>query len=342
LFAGRRKILILRAVEKSLESIAGLRMLVIGDVMLDHYIVGDAVRISPEAPVPVVAVEGDRYTLGAAANVAHNLANLGCAVEVAGKIGADRAGRMVEELLRGRGIAFADDFMRSGTTTITKARVVARGQQLCRIDREGGKSSYTLDSERKICEKIAAADGVILSDYGKGTLSDGNVAAFVEAAREANVFIALDPKPAGGLRFSNVSLLTPNMAEAEQLAGVHGGCPLEEICTKIMEKYAPRFLAVTLGAAGMCLCGEGILAQIPTYAREVFDVSGAGDTVIACLTAAIVAGESPLRAARFANVAAGIVVSKHGTAAISAEELRNSAVDLDLSSEGCCKPSAAG
>jgi D-beta-D-heptose 7-phosphate kinase/D-beta-D-heptose 1-phosphate adenosyltransferase len=298
--------------------------------MLDHYIVGDAVRISPEAPVPVVAVEGDRFTLGAAGNVALNLANLGCAVEVVGKIGDDVAGRTVEGLLGEHGIGFSKSLVGAGMATITKVRVVARGQQLCRIDRDGEKSDHAPVSIGEICEKIRAADGVILSDYGKGTLTDANVGTFVETARRHGIFVALDPKPAGGLRIPKVSLLTPNMAEAEQLAGVHGDCSIEEVCARIVEKYGPRHLAITLGASGMYIFSDGTSAQIPTYAREVFDVSGAGDTVIACLTIAIVAGESPLRAAQFANVAAGIVVSKHGTAAILADELRAAIGELDL------------
>jgi D-beta-D-heptose 7-phosphate kinase/D-beta-D-heptose 1-phosphate adenosyltransferase len=320
---------IIRAVEKLLDRISRLRVLVIGDIMLDHYIVGDVVRISPEAPVPVVAVENDRYALGAAANVALNVSQLGCATEIIGKIGIDSGGVLVENMLEG-GKVFLDRSCKfSDVSTITKARVVVRGQQLCRIDREGKKSDYAIGSDAslgEICEKIRIADALILSDYAKGTLTNGNIGKFIGAALEGNTFVAIDPKPANGLKFSGVSLMTPNKQEAAQLVGLdllHGDeFPMDEICEKICERFSPKNFAVTLGADGMVIREEsGKILQIPTYAREVFDVSGAGDTVIACLTAALAVGESGSRAAKFANIAAGIVVSKHGTAAISAAEL---------------------
>ncbi|MDR1413549.1 MAG: PfkB family carbohydrate kinase [Puniceicoccales bacterium] len=311
-----------------LNKISALRVLVIGDVMLDHYIMGDAYRISPEAPVPIVAVEEDKYTLGAAANVACNAAHLGCATEVAGKIGNDRSGVLLKTLLEQNNIAIDSRFECDGVTTITKARVVVRGQQLCRIDREKKKSHYEI-SERdlldEICKKIQSVDVVILSDYAKGTLTSENVARFIAAAGE-KILTAIDPKPINGLKFYGASLMTPNKLEAAQMAGFdpvsRDDFSLEEICEKIMEKYAPQNLVVTLGSEGMLVCGgDGKIYRIPTYAEEVFDVSGAGDTSIACLALALAAGASLIRAAKFANLAAGIVVSKHGTTAISPSEL---------------------
>ncbi|MDR2737979.1 MAG: PfkB family carbohydrate kinase [Puniceicoccales bacterium] len=316
-----------------LDKISELRVLVIGDIMLDHYIIGDVARISPEAPVPVVAVEGDKYALGAAANVALNVARLGCDVEIIGAIGKDGAGEIVKNLLGADRIMFDRQFEFASAETITKVRVLARGQQLCRIDRDGKKSYYEIKSDGaigEICEKIMAADAVILSDYAKGIFTNYNVAKFITAARNGNSFISIDPKPSNRLQFSGVSLVTPNKAEAAQLAGMdfdtHGEFPASEICAKISEKFSPKNLVITLGADGMLIAGGGSgerILQIPTYAKEVFDVSGAGDTSIACLTLALAVGESLVRAAKFANVAAGVVVSKRGTAPISVDGLMN-------------------
>jgi D-beta-D-heptose 7-phosphate kinase/D-beta-D-heptose 1-phosphate adenosyltransferase len=312
-----------------LGKIVGLKVVVVGDIMLDHYVIGNATRISPEAPVPVVTVETDKYALGAAANVALNVAQLGCKTEVIGKIGSDSAGEMLRSLFREHSIDFSQDWVRDDISTITKTRVVVNGQQLCRIDREKDKRCRAMIEEgllRTIIEKIENCDALILSDYAKGTLTNANITAFINAARSRNIFVALDPKPSNRLNFSDVSLLTPNKNEAFQMAGVdpysHDEYQLKEICRAILKKYSPKNLVVTLGPSGMLICDENKnISQIPTYAKEVFDVSGAGDTSIACLTLALAIGEPLIRSAKFANVAAGIVVSKHGTTAISADEL---------------------
>jgi D-beta-D-heptose 7-phosphate kinase/D-beta-D-heptose 1-phosphate adenosyltransferase len=317
------------ALNALLRKFAELRLVVIGDVMLDHYVIGDARRLSPEAPVPVVAVAEDRYVLGAAGNVALNAARLGCSVEIVGTVGIDGAGSTVKNLLQTNGICSDLLFESAAANTVTKSRIIARGQQLCRIDREDGREKYALGNGADIaaiCQRIRSSDGVILSDYAKGTLTSGNVAEFVDTANSAGIFIAIDPKPGSGLTFSGLSLMTPNRAEAAQLVDLAAEqsdeLPMEEICRRIMAKYSVKQLVVTLGADGMMICDcGGKISQIPTYAKEVFDVSGAGDTSIACLTLSLVAGESIANAAKFANVAAGIVVSKHGTAAISAAEL---------------------
>ncbi|MDR1528047.1 MAG: PfkB family carbohydrate kinase [Puniceicoccales bacterium] len=315
-----------------LAKISGLRVLVIGDIMLDHYIIGDTARISPEAPVPVVAVENDKYALGAAANVALNVVQLGCHAEIVGKIGVDPMGKLAKSLFLENKIHFDPKFESATTDTITKSRVVVRGQQLCRIDRENRKSHYEIADDNlvdEICEKIGGVDAVILSDYAKGTISNRNVSKFIHTANGKGVFIAVDPKPINGLNFSGVSLITPNKTESVQLAGLeiepHDEPPLEKICDIICDKYSPKNLVITLGTEGMLIrdTNKQIL-RIPTYAREVFDVSGAGDTSIACLAVALATGIPLVRAAKFANIAAGIVVAKHGTAAISTNELLNS------------------
>jgi D-beta-D-heptose 7-phosphate kinase/D-beta-D-heptose 1-phosphate adenosyltransferase len=315
-----------------IDRISRLKLLVVGDIMLDQYIVGDATRISPEAPVPVVVVDHDKCALGAAANVALNAVRLGAKVEMVGKIGIDESGDTIRSLLKESGIEFDEKFSRADVSTITKTRVLVRGQQICRIDREKKKREYEIfedDLKEAICEKIKEADAVILSDYAKGTFTDSNIKKFIDAADSNDVFISVDPKPANNLNFSNISLMTPNRAEAEQLSGISlyddENFPANDICNAIFKKFSPKNLVVTMGADGMLIKdGESAAITIPTYAQEVFDVSGAGDTSIACLTLAMASGQCLVRAAKFANIAAGIVVAKHGTAAVSAEEMLNS------------------
>ncbi|MDR2779347.1 MAG: PfkB family carbohydrate kinase [Puniceicoccales bacterium] len=315
-----------------LAKIVGLKVLVIGDIMLDHYVIGDTVRISPEAPVPVVAVENDKYALGAAANVALNVAQLGCHTEVVGKIGMDDMGGLIKNLFRENKIHFDPKFESATIDTITKSRVVVRGQQLCRIDRENRKLNYEIADANlinEICEKIQSVNAVIFSDYAKGTISNLNISKFVDAANVKDIFTAMDPKPINKLNFSGISLITPNKMESVQLAGLeiepHDEPPWKKICDIIDDKYLPKNLVITLGVDGMLVQSmDRQILRIPTYAKEVFDVSGAGDTSISCLTAALTVGASLIQAAKFANIAAGIVVAKHGTAAISASELLGS------------------
>jgi D-glycero-beta-D-manno-heptose-7-phosphate kinase len=310
-----------------LEQIATRRILVIGDVMLDHYIWGDATRISPEAPVPVVEISRDTYVPGGAANVALNCAALGAKTTVAGYMADDEAGRRLQTLLRERNIA---PIATSGLgMTIIKTRVILQHQQLCRLDRESAPSDYrwdASDAQRTLAPAIAAADAVVLSDYAKGLLTSELVAAVVRAARAAGKLVALDPKPKNQIAFADIDLLTPNRKEAAQLAGLelspHSRFPAEEICRRIHEKYRVKNLVITMSEDGMLLCHEGsIVKQIPTAAREVFDVSGAGDTSIAALVLALAAGADLETAANFANAAAGVVVGKIGTAAVTPAEL---------------------
>lgn len=312
--------------EALLNKIADLRLLVIGDVMLDRYICGDATRISPEAPVPVVAVDHEKQSLGAAANVALNVASLGAHVELVGAVGHDRYGEMLKQLLKKNKIHYEDTFSSPSLHTITKTRVVVRGQQLCRIDYEESRAHYQLSPEQvqAICQKIQHVHAVILSDYAKGVITQDNVQLFIDTAREHNVFIAMDPKPIHHLKFHDVHLMTPNKTEAIQMCdGVidEPDIALEEVVEKLNHQFRPEHIVVTLGKEGMWVADKKKQLQIPTYAQEVFDVSGAGDTSIACLTLAMAAKESLIRSAKFANIAAGIVVARHGTVAITKEAL---------------------
>lgn len=308
-----------------LEQIKSLRVLVIGDVMLDRYIIGEVSRISPEAPVPVLAVREERSVAGGAANVALNLRSLGANVEAVGWFGQDDRGDELVEILGNQEIQVDQSFRFSSVPTISKSRVTASNQQICRVDRESSIDQYHPDLSivgDLISEKASQADAVIVSDYGKGFVTNQLLA----LVREYASFLAVDPKPSRLLDYSMPDILTPNRLEALELAGLsretRDPFPQEEVVTQIFNKFSPRLLAVTLGGEGMLLAKQGkVECTIPTAAREVFDVSGAGDTVIASLSMALVAGQSFEQAAGFANLAAGVVVGKVGTANVSPEEI---------------------
>jgi rfaE bifunctional protein kinase chain/domain len=308
-----------------LEQIKSLRVLVIGDVMLDRYIIGEVSRISPEAPVPVLAVRDERSVAGGAANVALNLRSLGANVEAIGWFGQDERGDQLVEILENQKIQVDQSFRFSAVPTISKSRVTASNQQICRVDRESAIDQYHPDLSivgDLIREKACQADAVIVSDYGKGFVTNQLLA----LVRENACFLAVDPKPSRLLDYSKPDLLTPNRVEALELAGLsretRDPFPQEDVVSQIFNKFSPRLLAVTLGGEGMLLAKQGkVECTIPTAAREVFDVSGAGDTVIASLSMALVAGQSFEQAAEFANLAAGVVVGKVGTANVSPEEI---------------------
>lgn len=317
------------AAKSLLEKIARVRILVIGDVMLDHYIWGDATRISPEAPVPVVDIHRDTYTAGGAANVALNIASLGARCSVAGYFGQDEAGERLSGILSEKKI---DRLPTPGTgATIVKTRVLVQHQQLCRLDRESPPGAYRVNwaqTESQLAEAVQSHDAVIFSDYAKGILSDEIVARVSALARTAKRFIALDPKPKRALAFSDLDLITPNRREALQLAGItpepHTPFPAEQVCARLFQLYRTRNLVITLSEDGMLLSQNGKVGKtIPTAAREVFDVSGAGDTALASLVLALSAGADLETAAHFANAASGVVVGKLGTATVSPQELLN-------------------
>jgi D-beta-D-heptose 7-phosphate kinase/D-beta-D-heptose 1-phosphate adenosyltransferase len=317
----------MKGLPQLLKKIAGLRTLVIGDVMLDHYIWGDATRISPEAPVPVVDIARDSWTAGGAANVALNIASLGARCAVAGFIGQDADGAKLTEILHAKKIATLPT--PGSAATIVKTRVMVQHQQLCRLDREAAPTAYALDpaaAESLLKKQIAACDAVIFSDYAKGILTDQLVQRVTKLARDAGKFVALDPKPKRNLAFHGLDLITPNKRESLQLAGIelapHTPYPAAEVCARLHARYATKHLVITLGEDGMLLSSGGqILKTIPTAAREVYDVSGAGDTALASLVLALAAGAPLETAAHFANAASGVVVGKLGTATVTPQEL---------------------
>jgi D-beta-D-heptose 7-phosphate kinase/D-beta-D-heptose 1-phosphate adenosyltransferase len=310
-----------------LRRIARLRILVIGDVMLDHYVWGDATRISPEAPVPVIDIARDTWTAGGAANVASNIAALGARCTLFGFIGTDPDGSRLRKIVRGLGV---DVVAAPGKgSTIVKTRVLVQRQQLCRLDRESIPSAYAVGparAARMLSRAIRSSDAVIMSDYAKGLLTSPLVAKVTELARRAGTFIALDPKPKHPLEFSNLDLITPNKREALLLAGLEpepgAAFPAAEVCALLEERHHTQNVVVTLGEDGMLLSSRGkVIKTIPTAAREIFDVSGAGDTALAALVLALTSGAPLEQAAHFSNAAAGVVVAKLGTATVNPQEL---------------------
>jgi D-glycero-beta-D-manno-heptose-7-phosphate kinase len=323
-----------------LKNISGCKLLVIGDVMLDHYIWGDVHRISPEAPVPVVHAERDTYTAGGAANVALNLAHLGATTTLMGYCGNDEAGSKLQTLLHTNHIQFINPVVQSQTPTIVKTRVIVRSQQLCRIDREAALQDYIIENapefDSHLQQALAEADAVIISDYAKGVITQplfDKVLAY--ASSNLKVLVTVDPKPSRQLHIKGAGLLTPNKTEALQLARLpeihtEAAYPLQEVSRRIFKFYEPEQLVITLGADGMAVCGKDqTIRHLPTQAKEVYDVSGAGDTVIATLTAALVVGAGIFQAAQLANMAAACVVSHVGTVPISLYELQGKIIEVN-------------
>ena len=298
------------------------RVLVVGDVMLDRYWHGVTSRISPEAPVPVVHVGESEERAGGAANVALNIAALGVQTRLLGVTGNDEAAALLEALLSGAGIDCQLQKI-ADTATVTKLRIISRHQQLIRLDFEDGFDA--IDSDALMAhyrQGLEHCDVVVLSDYGKGTLA--NVEHLIAAARAAGKPVLIDPKAQDFSRYRGATLITPNMAEFELVAG---HCADEQALidnsAALLAQHDLEALLVTRGEHGMTLLRRGEPEfHLPTQAREVFDVTGAGDTVISVLAAALAAGETLPSATALANLAAGIVVGKLGTASVSVPELR--------------------
>lgn len=312
----------------SLDFLDRVSVLVVGDVMLDRYLWGGVRRISPEAPVPVVEVQRETATAGGAANAALNLAALGVRTEVFGVTGEDASGNEVRALLQRHGISLRPELVRPEVPTITKTRVVAQRQQVCRLDWEARPDRYALTPAQLelLAERAAAHDAVILSDYAKGVVTQPVVDCVRSLARRQPLFIALDTKPRAPLEIRGLNLLTPNRGEALQLAGLErdsaAAGSLADVCRAVHERCEPEHLVITLSEEGMLWSSkQGDYRRFPTLAREVADVSGAGDTVVATLTAALTAGVPTEMAIHLANVAAGLVVAKLGTATLTRAEL---------------------
>jgi D-beta-D-heptose 7-phosphate kinase/D-beta-D-heptose 1-phosphate adenosyltransferase len=323
--------------QQILRAVQHTRILVVGDVMLDQFLWGRVSRISPEAPVPVLEFERENFMPGGAANVARNLSALGARTSLFGATGRDGAERHLRQLLKENQVNCDGLATVRGRHTSIKTRIIAHRQQVVRVDRET-RTPLDGPATQRLLETIAAriktTDAVIVGDYGKGVVTQALLDGIKRLCHERGIWLSLDPKPVHHLDLTGLSLITPNRKETFEMAdledGQHCTDPLADTAlmaavSRLIEQLHPALLLVTLGQQGMLLCQRGKKPfHIPTFAREVFDVSGAGDTVIASFTLAIAAGASPLEAAIFSNHAAGVVVGKLGTATVAPEELRES------------------
>ena len=310
------------------------RILVVGDLMLDRYIYGRVSRISPEAPVPIVHVTHEKRMPGGASNVAWNIQSLGGRAAVCGVIGKDANGNELKEILRHNGVCAEGAMEVEGIRTIVKTRVIAERQQVVRVDWEddfdlAGKTAE--DFCRQLVSEVKKSTGVVIEDYGKGVIRQSVVDTVLKNAKASEIPVGLDPKENHELGLGGITVATPNRKEAFTIAGVMESPafsnPLEDkrllkVADLLMKKWSPALLLITLGPLGILLMTKNASPKhVPTRAREVFDVSGAGDTVIATCVLALAAGASPFEAAELANYAAGVVVGKLGTATCTQQEL---------------------
>lgn len=315
---------------------AGRRILVIGDLMLDEFIWGKVSRISPEAPVPVVNVVGESYYPGGAANVARNVREFEAETAVMGVAGSDAHGGRLLDLLRGCGIDTAGIQRDPARPTAVKTRVIARNQQVVRVDRErpGPLSpEQSARAIRRLAEAVASVDALIVADYGKGFLTQEMADAICRLAAAHGKILAVDPHPHTSLSWQNATVIKPNRAEAFLAAGLPPSDPVTPVLKdeallsagrRLLEIWKTGSLLVTLGEYGMLLFEDRDTEPYPIAARakDVFDVSGAGDTAISVLALALSAGATPAEAAEMANRASGIAVGKLGTATVTVAELQ--------------------
>ena len=317
------------------EALGGRRVLCIGDAMIDHYVQGRVERISPEAPVPVLHIEREERRLGGAGNVLRNLHALGVETCFISVTGADPSGRDLARMVAALGTSEAHVIAERGRTTTVKTRFIAETQQLLRTDSE---QILPLGEEmrRELMKLVEAALAelrlVIVSDYAKGVLGNGLAQEIIAAARAAGAAVIVDPKGSDYGAYRGATLLKPNRRELAAAAGRALGSDAEVVAAarELIAAHGFAAMLVSGGKDGMALIeAEGAVHRLPAEAREVFDVSGAGDTVVAVMGAALAAGASFLDAARLANTAAGIVVGKVGTAVVSANELAQALIDRD-------------
>ncbi|MFH1996412.1 MAG: D-glycero-beta-D-manno-heptose-7-phosphate kinase [Candidatus Omnitrophota bacterium] len=315
--------------KKTLSNFKNKKILVVGDLILDEFIWGNVSRISPEAPVPVVWAKRESFMPGGACNVANNISSLGAKAYIIGTVGNDEAGDTLKKELERSGIETGGMIVERGRPTTLKTRVVAQNQQVVRIDKEnldplsGTVTAKLVDNVKRVIDQV---DAVILEDYGKGVVTPGLLSKVIPLAKASRTMIAVDPKEEHFYDYRGASLITPNQHEASKLAGfnIADDAKLMKAGKRLLSALHCKMVLVTLGEKGMCLFQRGLKPRkIPTMAQEVYDVSGAGDTVIAVFTLAYVSGARPVAAARIANCAAGIVVGKLGTAVVSPEELLN-------------------
>lgn len=304
-----------------------LNVLVVGDLMLDRFIWGSVSRISPEAPVPIVEVTSESDMPGGSANVVSNLSALGARTHVCGMVGDDRIGQILRNKLANTMTDLGGIMVNPHRTTTLKTRIIAHSQQVVRVDKENSGEVDSRETSRLIAyvnSIVRTIDAIIIEDYGKGLVTQPLVSELIRLGKKHGTIISVDPKRGHRLDYKGITAMTPNRAEALWLAGVEPGerVVLDRVGKSLLARLACTGVLITLGEQGMCLFQKGRgPAAIPTTARQVYDVSGAGDTVISTFTAALAAGAPMEEAAIVANYAAGVVVGKVGTATASRSEI---------------------
>jgi len=303
------------------------RILVVGDFILDEFIWGSVSRISPEAPVPVVKVDRESFMPGGSLNVAHNVSTLKGKVLPVGVVGKDLYGRMLTKAMRREGIDTGGVVYDKNRPTTLKTRVIAHNQQVVRFDRESSGEISGVDQKaliKFINSKLKSIDVIIIEDYGKGVITPALLKEVIRIAKASKVQVVVDPKEKHFDNYKGVTALTPNRFEAYGAVGLdpQDKTPIEKVAKKILTQLKAECLLMTLGEEGMAVCeSSGKIHRIPTAAQEVFDVSGAGDTVIAVFALALASGAQFIEAATLANWAASVVVGKLGTATLDQKEL---------------------
>ncbi len=317
----------LSQVQALLAAMQGRRIAVFGDFMLDRYLWGEVSRISPEAPVPIVEIVDETEQLGGAANVANNLVSLGATPLPVGVVGDDRAGSRLLALMQESGFSVAGMLTDTSRPTTLKTRIIAHNQHMVRTDRES-RTPLSESMQAKlfdhVCDLMPRLDGLVIEDYNKGVIVQPLLSRLIALARERGCLVTVDPKFNHFFDYRGVTLFKPNRKETEEVLGnkLNSDEELRRAGELLLHRLACRHVLITLGAEGMALFrGPGDMLRIPTRARKVHDVSGAGDTVIATLTLALAAGAEVLEAATLANYAAGVVVAEVGAVPVDKERL---------------------
>ena len=322
--------------QKIFRSFQDKRILVLGDIMLDEYLIGKVSRISPEAPVPVIEIEEQRITLGGAANVALNIANLGCKPVLIGIIGRDAMGIVLKRLMTRKRLNVSGIIQLKGRPTTVKTRIIGYTQHIARVDREVSDDLDELSARRvlqQINKWIPRCAALVLQDYNKGVLTPRIIEYSINLARKHKLPITVDPKFHNFLLYKNVTVFKPNIKETEEALAIkiQSETDLIRACKKLMQKLTPDCLLLTRGASGMALLDtKSPLVHVPTRVRNVADVSGAGDTVISTLTAALLGGATYQEAATLANYAAGIVCEEVGIVPIDKQKLIKACLGQNL------------
>jgi rfaE bifunctional protein kinase chain/domain len=325
-----------KVLSENLDRFASCRILVVGDLVMDEYLWGRVERISPEAPVPVVEVKEESLMLGGAGNVLNNIISLGGNVLLCGVIGNDPMGRELTRKLRELNSPIDGLVVEDGRPTTIKTRIVAHSQQVVRVDREERKPVDDKSIDRILAtieEEIPASDAIVVADYGKGLVTQSLMDGIRSLSQNSRIILAVDPTVRNVPFYQDVTLITPNNYEAQQMSGIQidDDQSLTRAGTHLLEELGCQVVLITQGDKGMTLFeNDGQPTHIPTVARKVFDVSGAGDTVIATFTLALAAGLKPGQAATLANLAAGIVVGEVGTATVPAAKLKEVLADSKL------------